>query len=162
MVILGVFGISMPALLTEFSMIYLAILLLVGGVVQLVNAFSFKGWKQVLLHVLLGIVYLVAGGYTIQSPARMSIVLTLFIGCALIAVGIVRLLSALHLRGTGVWTWPMLSGIIAVALGGLVLAEWPVSGLWFIGIFVGVELLLNGWSWIMVAFAIKAAGAAGE
>jgi uncharacterized membrane protein HdeD (DUF308 family) len=31
----------------------------------------------------------------------------------------------------------------------------PESALWLIGILLGVELLLNGWSWIMLSLAVR-------
>ena len=31
-----------------------------------------------------------------------------------------------------------------------------MSALWLIGLLVGLELLFNGWTWIMLAFALRA------
>jgi uncharacterized membrane protein HdeD (DUF308 family) len=155
LVVLGMIGLGMPLVLTEVSMLYLGILLLIGGVAQLVHAFATKAWKDVLLHVVLGILYLIAGAATIQNPQAMSMILTLFLAGVLIAVGLVRIVIGLQLRKTGSWFWPVLSGIIAIVLGGMIMAQWPISGLWVIGMFIGIELLLNGWTCIMVAFALK-------
>jgi uncharacterized membrane protein HdeD (DUF308 family) len=64
---------------------------------------------------------------------------------------IYELISALwtHLPG---WGWQAVNGVIASLMGVLVLAQWPVSGLWVIGLFVGIDLILYGWSWIALAF----------
>ena len=50
----------------------------------------------------------------------------------------------------------MLSGIITLLLGVFVLAQWPVSGLWVIGMFVGIELLFYGIAWIALALHLRA------
>jgi uncharacterized membrane protein HdeD (DUF308 family) len=33
--------------------------------------------------------------------------------------------------------------------------HFPESALWVIGLLVGVELLFNGWSWIMLSLAVR-------
>lgn len=40
------------------------------------------------------------------------------------------------------------------------MSEWPVSGFWVIGLFVAIELILNGWSYVFVALAARKAGQA--
>jgi uncharacterized membrane protein HdeD (DUF308 family) len=54
------------------------------------------------------------------------------------------------------WGWQALDGIIALVLGLLVLAQWPASGLWVIGLFVGIDLIFYGWAWIALALALRA------
>jgi uncharacterized membrane protein HdeD (DUF308 family) len=48
-------------------------------------------------------------------------------------------------------------GIVSILLGGIIVLQWPVSGLWVIGLFVAIELILNGWSYVFVAFAARKA-----
>ncbi len=33
--------------------------------------------------------------------------------------------------------------------------QWPLSGLWVIGLFVGIQMILNGWSLVMLSLAVK-------
>jgi uncharacterized membrane protein HdeD (DUF308 family) len=47
------------------------------------------------------------------------------------------------------------SGIVSVILGVLIWAQWPVSGLWVIGLLVGIQLLFTGWSLVMLALAAR-------
>ena len=49
----------------------------------------------------------------------------------------------------------MFDGAITLALGILVWAQWPWSGLWFLGIALGVTLMLRGWSYVMLALAVR-------
>jgi uncharacterized membrane protein HdeD (DUF308 family) len=56
------------------------------------------------------------------------------------------------------WGWHALNGLITLLLGILVLAQWPVSGLWVIGMFVGIALIFNGASWIALALDLRSLG----
>jgi len=53
------------------------------------------------------------------------------------------------------WGWHALNGLITLLLGILVLAQWPVSGLWVIGLFVGISLIFNGAAWIALALDLR-------
>jgi uncharacterized membrane protein HdeD (DUF308 family) len=40
-------------------------------------------------------------------------------------------------------------------LGLLIYKQWPASGLWVIGMFVGIDLVFNGWAWVMLALGLR-------
>src|SRR5208282_5184536 len=67
--------------------------------------------------------------------------------------GLYELIAALwtHLSG---WGWQALGGIVTAIMGGLILADWPISGLWVIGLFVGIEVIFYGLDWIRVALEL--------
>jgi uncharacterized membrane protein HdeD (DUF308 family) len=96
----------------------------------------------------------------VLHPAMASLSLTLIIAYALIAIGVLRGIMAFQIRPSKGWWWPLFSGLISVALGVLILMEWPESGLWVIGLFIAIELIFNGWSYIFVALAARAAAKA--
>jgi uncharacterized membrane protein HdeD (DUF308 family) len=52
--------------------------------------------------------------------------------------------------------WYVLNGGVSVLLGIMVLAQWPISGLWAIGTFVGIDLLFHGITWIKFALGVRA------
>ena len=37
----------------------------------------------------------------------------------------------------------------------LFITEWPIGSLWIIGVFVGIDMILNGLSWIGISLALK-------
>jgi uncharacterized membrane protein HdeD (DUF308 family) len=160
-IVLGTLGFYMTFALTLTSVLFFGILLLVGGLFQLAQAFTCKGWKAVLWHVLIGLLYVAAGIDIIYNPVRASEILTLILAGILIAVGVSRILMAIQIRGAvDGWYWSLLSGLVSILLGGMIIARWPVSGLWVIGLFVAIELLFNGWSTIFVALAARKAARA--
>lgn len=157
MVILGTIGLGMTFALTMVSVIFFGVLLLIGGVVQLVDAFKCKGWKSILWHILIALLYLAGGAVIIWDPVLASTTLTLFIAGALLGIGILRIIIAFQMRRMPGWVWVLIGGIAAIALGIMIFSQWPVSGLWVIGLFVAIEMLFNGWSQIMIALAARAA-----
>jgi uncharacterized membrane protein HdeD (DUF308 family) len=64
---------------------------------------------------------------------------------------------AIQIRNRKNWGWPLLSGFISVLLGLIIAVKWPVSGLFVIGLFVAIELIMHGWSYIFIALAAKSA-----
>jgi uncharacterized membrane protein HdeD (DUF308 family) len=159
-IILGTIGFYMTFALTLASVQVFGILILAGGVLQLLDAFTCKGWKGVLWHVLIALLYLGAGAVMLYDPLLASKFLTLVIAALLIAVGVARFIIGLQLRPADGWYWPVLSGLISSLLGGMIIAQWPLSGLWVIGLFVAIELVVNGWSYVFVALAARKAGRA--
>ncbi|MBK1649703.1 HdeD family acid-resistance protein [Rhabdochromatium marinum] len=156
--VLGTFGFYMTFALTLASVLFFGVLILGAGILQLVHVVTCKGWKSVLWHALIALLYVVAGIDIIMNPERASVVLTLVLAAILIAVGVLRSLMAFQLKpvATG-WFWPLLSGLVSILLGGMIIAEWPVSGFWVIGLFVAIELILSGWSTVFVALAARRA-----
>jgi uncharacterized membrane protein HdeD (DUF308 family) len=153
--ILGVVGLGRVLTLTVASVLFFGILLLIGGVVQLFESVKCKGWKSMLWHVLIAILYILIAIEIIARPMVASAILTLLLAAGIILVGIVRVVMAIQLRGIRNWTWPLFSGIVSIILGLIIAARWPVSGLVVIGLFVAIELIIHGWSYIFIAIAAK-------
>lgn len=157
-IVLGTIGLYMTFALTLATVVFFGALILAGGLLQLIQAFSCKGWKGVLGHVLIALLYVAAGVLIIVDPVLASGVLTLVLAGILIAVGVIRIAMGVQQRkAVAGWYWSVLSGIVSILLGGMIVLQWPVSGLWVIGLFVAIELILNGWSYVFVALAARKA-----
>ena len=154
-VILGTIGLGMTPYLTQFGVAFFGILLAVGGGFQLFDAFQCKGWKGILVNVLIGLIYLGAGLIIAIDPLRAAVALTLMLGIVVIVVGILRIGGALQHQGSPGWVWGLAGGVISILLGLLVLSEWPVSGLWVIGLVIAVELIVTGWTYVFVGLAAR-------
>ena len=80
--------------------------------------------------------------------------LTFLIAACLLVGGILRIGLSVAERFAG-WGWVLLNGVISVVLGVGIWGQWPLSGLWVIGLFVGVEMLFSGLSWVMLGLAVR-------
>lgn len=155
--ILGIVGLGRLFTLSMAGTLFFGILIIIGGVAQLIEALKCRGWKGVAYHVLIAALYVVGGVFVIQDPFAAKMLLTWILGVVLVFVGIVRGAMAIQMRATGGWFVPMLGAVISILLGGMILAQWPLSGLFVIGLFIAVELITNGWSYIFIALAARKA-----
>ena len=154
--VLGIIGLGMTFTLTMASVLFFGVLIIIGGVVQIIQSFKCRGWKSIVYHILIAILYLLAGIFVVSNPAAASAVLTLLLALALIAVGLVRIVVAFQLRGMKNWVWPFIGGILTVLLGLMIAVKWPASGLFVIGLLVAIEMIIHGWSYLFIALAAKA------
>jgi len=157
LVVLGILGLWMSFAMTLATVTLFGALLVAGGVFQFLNAFQLKGWKSMLWHLLIAFLYLAGGIVIVIDPVFASLGLTIALAWILIAVGLLRILMAFQLHPADGWFWPMVSGIISILLGGMILGQWPASGFWVIGLFVAIEMIVNGWSSVFVALAARKA-----
>lgn len=154
LMVLGLVAISAATFTTMISIIFLGVLLTIGGVVILLDTFRswWKKWGIFAFHFVLGILYIVAGYYLINSPVLGSISITLLLGVFYTIIGLFRLISTAVWK-TPRWGWGFFSGLISFLLGILILNNWPESSLFIIGLFVGVDLFVAGWTYMMVSLA---------
>jgi uncharacterized membrane protein HdeD (DUF308 family) len=85
-------------------------------------------------------------------------VFTLLLAGAILVTGVLRIVMAFQHRDASGWGWLLFGGVVAVVLGLMIVSAWPVSGLWVIGLFVAIELIVNGWSAVILALAARDAG----
>ena len=117
---------------------------------EVVHAFWHKRWAGFFLDLLTGILYSVAGWMMITNSQESALLLTLLIAMFLVFEGVLRIVAALAVRDPH-WGWVLLDGGVSLLLRILIWRRWPVSALWVIGFFVGIEMLLNGWSLVMLS-----------
>lgn len=155
MLVFGVIGLYASVALTIVSVLLFGALLVAGGIAQAIQAFRASGWKSVALHVGIALLYIVGGGIALYDPVAASLSLTIFIAAMLLVAGIFRAAMAFQMRPIGGWGWVLFGGIMSFLLGLLIFAQWPVSGFFAIGLFVAIELIVDGWSCILFALAAK-------
>jgi uncharacterized membrane protein HdeD (DUF308 family) len=155
MVILGTIGLVMTVVFNEIVVMYFGFLLLFGSGVQLMQAFRAEAWKGRFWHILIALMYIAGGIIAVTEPVVAGMTLALLIAWTLVVIGVLRLVMAFQMRGANGWLWTLLGGVLSVALGIMIMNEWPQSGLWVIGLFVAIEILFAGWSQIMIALAAK-------
>jgi uncharacterized membrane protein HdeD (DUF308 family) len=156
MIILGVLAIAAPYGATLAVQFALGWILVIGGIAEAIHAFMAKGWGGFVLELLSAILYVVVGVLLLTNPVGGALALTIVLAVFLIVEGIFKILMAFRVRDHGGWGWLLASGILSVLLGVLIWAEWPYSGLWVIGLLVGIQLVFTGWSLVMLSLAARA------
>jgi uncharacterized membrane protein HdeD (DUF308 family) len=153
-VIVGLVAIAFAVIATLVKVIVIGILLLIAGVTEVVHAFMARNGRGFALHLLAAALYLFVGVFVIEDPVRAASVLTLLLVAAFLVGGLLRVFFSLGATPPG-WPWVLLNGVVDVILAALIWSEWPESSLWVIGLFVGIELIFHGWSWMGLALAVR-------
>ncbi len=154
LLVLGFFCILGEVATTLITVIVLGWLLLFSGVMALVHAFRTRTWSGFFLYLLSAVLRVVTGFLLIRYPLIGALSLTLLLASLFIVGGVFRAVGAASLRFPN-WGWTAASGIIAVALGVLLLAQLPASSLWFLGLAVGIDLLFEGTGLIALGTALR-------
>jgi uncharacterized membrane protein HdeD (DUF308 family) len=146
---------------TVASVFLVGVMMIVAGIAEIINAFQLKGWGKFLIWAVLGFLYIVAGFVTFENPLFAAAVLTLILGAALVASGLVRIFLAFSMKRESPWIWLLASSVVTALLGLLILAHWPISSVYVLGIFLGVDLVMAGAAWIGLGFALRRGNTAG-
>jgi uncharacterized membrane protein HdeD (DUF308 family) len=157
-IVLGAAAIIALWYATPAAIIFVGVLLIVGGVLHCVHAFMTRDREGFVLQLLEGLLNLVVGAFLLADPTGGAIALTLLIGIFLVIGGALRCALAFMVRRTPVWGWLVASGAVEVVLGLIVLVGWPRSAAWVIGLFIGIRMVFSGMS--MLALGLSPRGTA--
>lgn len=142
---------------TVVTVMIVGVAMVVSGIVEIVYAIVVRSWRKFFLWTLIGLLYLVAGVDIIRNPMLAAGFLTLLLGAVLVASGLIRIFLAFQLPKDAPWGFVVFSGIVTLLVGGIILAHWPVSSLWVLGTFLGVDLIFAGASWMGFGLSLKRA-----
>jgi uncharacterized membrane protein HdeD (DUF308 family) len=154
MVIVGVLALGSPVVATITTVEVFGILLMIGGVVEVVGAFRVGRAGAFVLHVLCGLLSLFLGAVITERPVLGAAGYTLVLALFFVASGLARMVFALAHRFSG-WGWVLLNGAVNLLLGMIIWRSFPEAALEVIGIFVGIDLVFNGVAWVMLGLALR-------
>ena len=148
MILLGFIALGDQLVATAAIATFIGFILMFACAFQLIKLFTISGWKSHLWYSLVASAYGIAGYVFIAHPFKAAIAFTLFLGWAILIGGIFRAFLAFkmrHHKGAG---WVLFSAAISVILGGLIISQWPGTGLYMLGLFLGIELIFAGVGWL--------------
>jgi uncharacterized membrane protein HdeD (DUF308 family) len=154
-IIVGMLAISSAFIATMASVVVFGVLLVVEGITGVIHAIMVRTWKGFAMNLLVAALYLLGGFFMLEEPIRAAAVLTLVLAAAFIVGGMLRVIIAIAVQFHG-WPWVLLNGVIDLILGVMIWSGWPGTSLWVLGLFVGIDLLVHGWSCVILALAVRA------
>lgn len=152
--LVGALAIAYPVTATVTTVELFGVLLLIGGTVEVAGGLWAGRRSGLLLHLLCGLLSVFLGVAILDRPLLGAAGYTLVLAVFFVASGLTRVVFALSRRFSG-WVWVLLNGVIGIVLGVAIWREVPEAALWVIGTFVGIDLVFNGLSWVMVAVAVR-------
>lgn len=126
-------------------------IMLFSGIATAAHAFRARGWGGVLLQMLIAIAYGVGGMWLIAHPVAGVATLTLVLIAVLLVQGVLSTIEAFQVRPAKGWGWMLVSGLMSLLVALMIKLELPGSALWAIGLWLGVGLAINGWSFVALA-----------
>ncbi len=153
--------ISYPFVTSIGVMVFLGAALMVAGVAIIILAFWTGKWSAFMLQILIGMVYIVSGLLIADAPVASVAIFTLMLAGFFIVAGLFRIVFALTERFPQ-WGWVLVNGIATLLVGLIIFKSFrqfaevgSTQVFWIIGLLVGIEMIFYGWTWVMLAFAIK-------
>lgn len=156
LILAGIAAILLPPIMGLGVTLYIGWLLILSAIAHFVFAWKSHSAGAVLWEVLVGLVYLVAGGYLILHPLAGLLTLTLFLAIYLLIEGILEIILSFQITRNGRW-WLMFEGIITIILAVMIWRTWPFSTIWAIGTLVGISMLFSGFSRLMFSLSCRRA-----
>ena len=154
-ILAGLWAVGYSVVATLTSVVLFGVALVVAGVAHMISAFIDRKRDGFFIHALAGLLYILLGVFLVEAPLRAAAVLTLVLAISFLVGGAARLLfAATHkFPGRG---WVAFNGAITFILGAMIWQGLPEASLWVIGLFVGIELVFSGCSWVLLGLAAKA------
>jgi uncharacterized membrane protein HdeD (DUF308 family) len=153
LIILGVAASGMAVATTLFSVVLLGWILLGAGAALVILSFLTGNWSGFLLTLAAGVLSAITGFALLSSPLSGAVAVTMVVGTILIAGGIFRSVASTVMQFPN-WGWSLVSGLISIVLGSMLLGNWQTAALWFIGLYIGIDLIVHGFSWIMFSLRV--------
>jgi len=157
MIVLGVLAVAAPAFATLTVDIYVGWLFLISGVLGLIAMFSARNVPGFLWTLITALLSIVVGGVLLWKPVEGAVSLTIVLTAFFIVEGIFQAVAAFTYRDAmpRSWGWLLASGLADLALAAIIIAGWPGTAAWTLGLLVGVNLLTTGWAVVMVALGAR-------
>ena len=153
--LIGVVAIVRSVTATIVSMLFFGWLLALASGIEVVQAIMVGHWAGFFHHLVAAVLFGVTGFLLVTRPVLSAEVLTMLMAVFFLVSGLFQFIGSIWVALPG-WGWQAVDGIIAIVLGLLVLAQWPTSGLWVIGLFIGIDLIFYGAAWIALALGLRA------
>lgn len=158
LIALGLISVVFPVFMTITAKMFLGWLFLIGGVVQVVQAFSTRTWSGFFWNLLIGLLYVVVGGWLALFPLTGLLGLTVLIAFMFIGEGIMKAFLGFGLGEGKIWM--IISGVVSAILGIMLFSGLPGNALWAIGLLVGINFLFSGIAFTTIGIGINKVDAA--
>lgn len=155
LIVLGVLAVAVPGVATVAVDIFIGWLFLISGIVGLVAMFSERNIPAFLWGLVTAALSAAAGVLLIWKPVEGALTLTLVLTAFFVVEGVFQIVTSIAYREVmaGSWGWMLASGIADLALAAIIMLGWPATGIWTLGLLVGINLITSGWAIAMMAFA---------
>jgi uncharacterized membrane protein HdeD (DUF308 family) len=155
LIALGVAAVLAPAVAGSALVIVIGFILLIAGTVPIVRELKAEASQERTIGLILGIITALTGIAVVGHPLFGLAFLTLLLVGYFVTEGVWKIVVSFRYKPATGWKWLLASGVLSFILGLLIWSQWPVSGLWAVGVLVGVNLLGTGMALVTLASALN-------
>ena len=155
LVVLGFAALFFSLIATIVTVTLNGVLFLIAGAAEIGIGMHSRTWGRFFLWVIGGLLYIAIGLLCIVNPILASVALTLVLGAALIAAGLVRAFLAFQLPADQPRALVFLAAAVTILLGLIIVSHWPLDSIYVLGTLLGVDLLFHGVGWVSLGVGLR-------
>jgi len=155
-IIMGLASIAAPLITGVSIVVAVGILVIVAGILRMMWAFGAGSFGTGLLAFAIGGLTLLCGLSLVSDPLFAFGFLTVLIAIYLIADGVAEIAGAFRLGAQAGRLWMIVGGVVSILLGIMMWEQYPLSGGWAIGVFLGIKLLFIGIAMLTAGSGVRA------
>jgi uncharacterized membrane protein HdeD (DUF308 family) len=155
LIVLGIAAILTPAAAGSAVVVVIGIILLGAGAAGAIRGLQAATGMEKVLGLAVGIVTALAGVAVLGNPLFGLGLLTLLLAGYFLVDGACKIVVSFRFRPASGWVWLLISGGLSLVLGVLIWSQWPMSGLWAVGVLVGLNLISTGFVLLKSASMLK-------
>ena len=153
--VLGILALGMVVHATITSVYIIAFFMVIAGGSEIIVGLNARDWRHFFLWVLAGSFYLAAGAFAFAQPYHAAVVLTLLLGTAMLAAGVVRIYIGTHMHSHA-RAMVIVGGAVTSLVGLIIVLGWPTNSIVILGTLLGIDLLFTGAVWIGFGLRLRA------
>jgi uncharacterized membrane protein HdeD (DUF308 family) len=157
LLILGALALSAPFWEGVAAALLVGCLVLAAGISQCFFGLRSGSFEQRLFSLLAGILTALCGIVVIAHPLLNLAFLTLALAVYFAVAGVFEAVQALRLRPLRGWQWVLYGALLSLALAAMIWKQWPLSGEWTVGVYVGAKVLVLGASMVALGYGARSA-----
>jgi uncharacterized membrane protein HdeD (DUF308 family) len=155
-IIIGIAAISSPLLTGVSIVVSVGLLVIAAGILRMLWAFRAGSFGGGVLAFAIGGLTLLCGIALASDPIFSFGFLTVIITIYLFADGLAEIAGAFQLGPESGRLWMIIGGVVSILLGMMMWEQYPFSGGWAIGIFLGIKLLFIGIAMLTAGVGVRA------
>jgi len=155
MIVAGILAIVVPPAAGIAVTILVGWLLIFSGVMHFVYAWHTRSTGGIIWELLVGVAYVLIGGYVLSHPLLGMVSLTLALAIYLFAEAVLEFVLGFSLRPRAGSGWLFFDGVITLVLAVMIWRTWPSNTAWVLGTLVGLSMLFSGVSRLMISLAVR-------
>jgi uncharacterized membrane protein HdeD (DUF308 family) len=148
-IFLGFLALTFTGVATLAAVLYLGWFFVLSGLATIYFAFRLSKVGGHWSLLLIGVLGMVCGIFMVARPVENAVVLTFLIAMFIFTSGLFSILSCFF-EPHPHQLWVIFSGVISILCAFVIYSEWPFSGTWVPGTFVGVYLIMHGFTQVQI------------